>query len=62
VGARQKLSAAFLNGCMLASGLAGLVARSRMPFGLALIVTVALSCHSGEIRHRPGPQHASRGR
>ncbi len=62
MGARQKLNAAYFNGCLIVSGLVGLVAQSWTLFWLALIVSLALCCHSGEIRHRPGPGRAVRGR
>jgi hypothetical protein len=62
VGARQKLNAAYFNGCLIVAALVGLVAQSWTLFGLTLIVTVALCCHSGEIRHRPGSGQAGRGR
>jgi len=61
VGARQKLNVAYFHGCLIISGLAGLVAQSWTLFGLALIVSFALCCHSGEIRHRPAPGRAGRG-
>ncbi len=62
MGARQKLNVAYFHGCLLVSGLVGLVAGSWTMFWLALVVTVVACCHSGEIRHRPDPWHAGRGR
>ncbi len=62
MAARQKLNAAYFNGCLIVSGLVGLVGQSWTLFWLALIVSIALSCHSGEIRHRPSAGHAGRGR
>ena len=62
MGARQKLNAAYFNGCLFVSGLVGLVGQSWTLFWLALIVSLALCCHSGEIRHRPDPRRAGRGR
>ena len=62
MGARQKLNVAYLHGCLLVSGLVGLVAQSWALFWLALVVTVVACCHSGEIRHRPNPGRVGRGR
>ncbi len=62
MGARQKLNAAYFNGCLIVAALVGLVGKSWALFWLALIVTVGLSCHSGEIRHRPDPGRVGRGR
>ena len=61
MGARQKLNAAYFNGCLIVSGLVGLVAQSWTLFWLSLVVSVALCSHSGEIRHRPDPRRAGRG-
>ena len=61
-GARQKLNAAYFNGCLIVSGLVGLVAESWTLFGLALVVSFGLYCHSGEIRHRPAPRRVGGGR
>ena len=62
MGARQKLNVAYFNGCLLVSGLVGLVGQSWTLFWLALIVSFALCCHSGEIRHRSSSGHAGKGR
>jgi hypothetical protein len=62
VGARQKLDAAYLNGCLLVWGLVGLVAQSRTLSWLALVVTVVACCHSGEIGHRPDSGRVGGGR
>ena len=62
MGARQKLNVAYFHGCLIVSGLVGLVGQSRTLFWLALIVSFALGCHSGEIRHRPDPRRAESGR
>ena len=62
MGARQKLNAAYFHGCLIVSGLVGLVSQSWTLFGLALIVSLALCCHSGEIRHRPSSGRMGRGR
>jgi hypothetical protein len=62
MGARQKLNAAYFNGCLIVSGLVGLVAQSWTLFGLALIVSFGLCCRSGEIRHRPETWRRGRGR
>ena len=48
-----------LHVCLIVSGLVG---QSWTLFWLALIVSFALCCHSGEIRHRPDPRRAGRGR
>ena len=56
MGARQKLNGAYFNGCLIISGLIGLVAESWTLFWTALVVSIALSCHSGGIRHRPAPR------
>ena len=61
MGARQKLDAAYFHGCLLVSGLVGLVAQSWTLFWLALIVSFALCCQSGEIRHRPDLRRDGRG-
>ncbi len=62
MGARQKLNVAYFNGGLIVAALVGLVAQSWTMFWLALIVSFALCCHSGEIRHRPDPGRAGRGR
>jgi hypothetical protein len=62
VGARQKLNAAYFNGCLIVSGLVGLVGQSWTLFWLTLIVSFGLCCHSGEIRHRPCTGRAGGGR
>ena len=62
MGAREKLNVAYFHGCLFVSGLVGLVGQSWTLFGLALIVSFALCCHSGDIRHRPAPRRAGRGR
>ncbi len=62
MGARQKLNAAYLHGCLIVAGLVGLVGQSWTLFWLALVASFALCCHSGEIRHRPDPRRAGRGR
>jgi hypothetical protein len=60
MGARQKLNVAYFHGCLIVSGLVGLVGQSWTLFWLALIVSFGLCCHSGEIRHRPDPRRAGR--
>ena len=62
MGARQKLNAAYFNGCLIIATLVGLVAQSWTLFGLALIVSFALCCHSDEIRHRPESRLVGKGR
>ncbi len=62
MGARQKLNVAYFNGCLIVAGLVGLVAQSGTMFWLALVVSFGLCCHSGEIRHRPDPRRAGKGR
>ena len=62
MGARQKLNAAYFNGCLIVSGLVGIFAQSWTLFWLALVVSFRLCCHSGEIRHRPDPGRAGRDR
>ncbi len=61
MGARQKLNTAYFNGCLIIAALVGLLAQSWTVFWLALIVSLGLCCHSGEIRHRPDPRRAGRG-
>ena len=51
--ARQKLNVAYFHGCLIVAAMVGLVGQSRALFWLALIVSLGLCCHSGEIRHRP---------
>ena len=62
MGARQKLNVAYFNGCLVVSALVGLVGQNWALFWLALIVSLALCCHSGEIRHRPDPRRVGNGR
>jgi len=62
MGARQKLNSAYFNGCLFVAAMVGLVAQSWALFWLALVVAVALSCHSGGIRHRPHGRNAGGGR
>ena len=58
MGARQKLNAAYFNGCLIVSGLVGLVGQSWTLLWPVLILSLGLCCHSGEIRHRPDPRRA----
>ena len=51
-----------LHGCLIVSGLVGLFGQSWTLFWLALVISFALCCHSGEIRHRPDPRRVGRGR
>ena len=60
-GARRKLDVAYFHGCLIVSGLVGLVTQSGTLFWLALVVSFALCCHSGEIRHWSNSGHAGRG-
>ena len=62
MGARQKLNAAYFNGCLIVAGLVGLVGQSWTLFWLALVVAVAACVHSGGIRHRPEARPSRRGR
>ena len=62
MGAREKLNVAYFHGCLIVSALVGLVAQNWTLFWLALVVSSALCCHSGDIRHRPSSRHAGRGR
>ena len=62
MGARQKLNAAYFHGCMIVAALVGLIGQSWTLFWLALVVSFAFCCHSGEIRHRPNPGRVGRGR
>lgn len=50
MGARQKLNKAFFNGSLLVAAFVGILADSWLVFGLTLLVMLALSLHSGEIR------------
>jgi hypothetical protein len=62
MGARQKLNAAYLNGCLFAATVIGLIAQSWPLFWLVLVVSVVACCHSGDIRNRPGGWDMKRGR
>jgi hypothetical protein len=53
MGARQKLNAAFFNGCLLVAAVAGALTASWPVFLGALALAVVLGFHSGEIRLRP---------
>ena len=53
MGARTKLNAAHLNGCLFVSAVIGAVTQSWMAFLLTLAVSVAAAAHTGGIRHRP---------
>jgi hypothetical protein len=50
VGARTKLNAACVNGCLVVEALAGLAARGWGVFLAALAVTLVGACYTGEIR------------
>ena len=62
MGARQKLNAAYVYGCLIISGFVGLITQSWALFWVALVVTVAICSHSGGIRHRTHARHMRRGR
>ena len=60
MGARTKLNAAHINGCLLVSAAVGTVTRSWTAFLLTFAVSAAAAVHAGGIRSRPaagpGPQ------
>ena len=50
MGARQKLNTAYFNGALLLSAFVGLATESFALFLIALAVSLAGACHSGDIR------------
>ena len=57
MGARHKLNAVYLYGCLAVAAIVGAVAQSWPLFLLPLVVAVATSVHSGGIRDRPADGH-----
>lgn len=54
MSARQKLNQGYVQGCLAIAALIGAVCRSWVIFGIAAVVLIGLSTHSGEIRPTPG--------
>ncbi len=52
MGAREKLNAAYLNGCLIIAAVVGLASGSWVVFGAVLAVLVGGALYSGEIRPR----------
>jgi hypothetical protein len=52
MGARQKINAAYLNGCLLAAAVVGAAARSGAVFLVALAALAASCLVGGDIRPR----------
>lgn len=50
MGARQKLNAANINGCLVIAGVFGAAAGSWLVFFILLVVFVGLAIHQGSIR------------
>ena len=56
MGARQKLNAVAIQGCLIVSGIIGLVCQSWLIFLITSVVLIGSSLAAGEIRpHRHGP-------
>ena len=60
MGARTKLNAVCLGGCLAAAAAIGLAAQSWLLFMLTLAASVASSLHSGGIRNRPAVEQRPR--
>ena len=60
MGARQKLNAAYLNGCLLVAAAAGLVTGSWSAAIAAAIVMTALAVYDRGIRPGPKPPEPAR--
>lgn len=56
MGARQKLNAVAIQGCLIVSGIIGLVCQSWLIFVIASVVLIGASLTGGDIRpNRNGP-------
>ncbi|MDB5335664.1 MAG: hypothetical protein JWN70_1283 [Planctomycetaceae bacterium] len=64
MSARQKLNQGYVQGCLAIAALIGAVCRSWIIFGIAAVVLIGLSTHSGEIRPTPerGGKQRDKGR
>ena len=58
--ARNKLNESYFMASIVISAFLGLVFQSWWVFWIAIIVLIAGSLHSGEIRLNPSPQHRRR--
>ena len=57
MGARQKLNAVAIQGCLIVSGIIGLVCQSWLIFLITSVVLIGSSLAGGDIRpNRPGPE------
>lgn len=50
MSAREKLNVAYLNGCLIAAAVFGVLLQSWIAFLIALIVGVVCALHAGDIR------------